>query len=98
MHGPTMARASAHHVCTYMYHGLLRRFFCPSLELISEYLRLSPCVAGATLLSFGNGAPDVFTQLAAISQVKRVGRMAAAACACVCPCAVHATQLHVHAG
>lgn len=45
------------------------RFFCPSLELISEYLRLPPCVAGATLLSFGNGAPDVFTQLAAISQV-----------------------------
>ncbi|GLC41714.1 hypothetical protein PLESTM_001231900 [Pleodorina starrii] len=44
------------------------RFFCPSLELISEYLRLPPCVAGATLLSFGNGAPDVFTQLAAISQ------------------------------
>ncbi|KAG2492276.1 hypothetical protein HYH03_009516 [Edaphochlamys debaryana] len=43
------------------------RFFCPSLEIISEYLRLPPCVAGATLLSFGNGAPDVFTQLAAIS-------------------------------
>ncbi|GFR44398.1 hypothetical protein Agub_g5630 [Astrephomene gubernaculifera] len=43
------------------------RFFCPSLELIAEYLRLPPCVAGATLLSFGNGAPDVFTQLAAIS-------------------------------
>ncbi len=49
------------------------RFFCPSLELISEYLRLPPCVAGATLLSFGNGAPDVFTQLAAISQVGAVG-------------------------
>lgn len=25
------------------------RFFCPSLELISEYLRLSPAVAGATV-------------------------------------------------
>ncbi|GLI67630.1 hypothetical protein VaNZ11_011878 [Volvox africanus] len=47
---------------------IAERFFCPSLELISEYLRLPPCVAGATLLSFGNGAPDVFTQLAAISQ------------------------------
>ncbi|GIL86665.1 hypothetical protein Vretimale_11525 [Volvox reticuliferus] len=47
---------------------IAERFFCPSLELIAEYLRLPPCVAGATLLSFGNGAPDVFTQLAAISQ------------------------------
>lgn len=45
------------------------RFFCPSLQLISEYLRLSPAVAGATLLAFGNGAPDLFTQLAAIQTV-----------------------------
>ncbi len=44
------------------------RFFCPALELISDYLRLPPALAGATLLSFGNGAPDVFTQLAAITQ------------------------------
>lgn len=47
---------------------LAERFFVPSLELISEYLRLPPPVAGATLLAFGNGAPDVFTQLAAISK------------------------------
>lgn len=45
------------------------RFFCPSLEMIAEYLRLPPAVAGATLLSFGNGAPDVFTQLAAVRQI-----------------------------
>lgn len=45
------------------------RFFCPSLQLISEYLHLSPAVAGATLLAFGNGAPDLFTQLAAIQTV-----------------------------
>jgi hypothetical protein len=46
------------------------RFFCPALELISDYLRLPPVVAGATLLSFGNGAPDTFTQVAAIGQVR----------------------------
>lgn len=45
------------------------RFFCPALELISDYLKLPPVVAGATLLSFGNGAPDTFTQMAAVAQV-----------------------------
>eukprot|EP00878_Enallax_costatus_P012329 GHUV01012878.1.p1 GENE.GHUV01012878.1~~GHUV01012878.1.p1 ORF type:complete len:266 (+),score=62.65 GHUV01012878.1:277-1074(+) len=45
------------------------RFFCPALELISEYLQLAPVVAGATLLAFGNGAPDIFTQVAAVGQV-----------------------------
>lgn len=34
------------------------------MELISEWLKLPPVLAGATLLSFGNGAPDIFTQLA----------------------------------
>lgn len=46
------------------------RFFCPALELISDYLKLPPVVAGATLLSFGNGAPDAFTQVAAVGQVR----------------------------
>lgn len=49
------------------------RFFCPALELISDYLKLPPVVAGATLLSFGNGAPDTFTQVAAVAQVGRDG-------------------------
>ncbi|KAI8474810.1 MAG: Sodium/calcium exchanger protein-domain-containing protein [Monoraphidium minutum] len=47
------------------------RFFCPALELVAERLKLPPAVAGATLLSFGNGAPDVFTQLAAVKQLDR---------------------------
>jgi solute carrier family 24 (sodium/potassium/calcium exchanger), member 6 len=45
------------------------RFFCPALEVIADYFQLPPNVAGATLLSFGNGAPDVFTQLAAVTTV-----------------------------
>jgi sodium/potassium/calcium exchanger 6 len=47
------------------------RFFCPALEYIADRLRLPPAVAGATLLSFGNGAPDVFTMLAAVKQARR---------------------------
>lgn len=46
-----------------------QRFFCPALEVISDFLRLPPNVAGATLLSLGNGAPDFFTQIAAVAQV-----------------------------
>jgi len=52
------------------------RFFCPALEYIADRLKLPPAVAGATLLSFGNGAPDVFTQLAAVRQVRGRGARA----------------------
>lgn len=45
-------------------------FFCPALEVISDFFKLPENVAGATLLSFGNGAPDFFTQLAAIATVR----------------------------
>jgi len=43
------------------------RFFVPALKNIATALRLSDDVAGATLLSFGNGAPDIFAQIAALS-------------------------------
>lgn len=36
------------------------------LQYISELLRLSPDIAGVTLLAFASGAPDIFTELAAI--------------------------------
>ena len=35
---------------------------------IGQFLHLSPEVMGATLLSFGNGAPDFFTTLASIAK------------------------------
>ncbi|ORX80220.1 hypothetical protein K493DRAFT_412179 [Basidiobolus meristosporus CBS 931.73] len=38
-----------------------------ALQNISDHLRLSSEVAGLTLLSFGNGAPDLFTAFAGVS-------------------------------
>lgn len=39
-------------------------FFQTSLEIISEVLRLTPDVAGATFLAAGSSAPELFTSLA----------------------------------
>ena len=48
------------------------RFFAPAVGNFAAWLRMSDDVAGATLLAFGNGAPDFFTQVAAITHGKSV--------------------------
>lgn len=45
-------------------------YFCPSLMVISKTLRISENIAGVTFLAYGNGAPDIFSALAALSHAK----------------------------
>ncbi|XP_029103062.1 mitochondrial sodium/calcium exchanger protein isoform X1 [Scleropages formosus] len=49
------------------------KFFCPNLSAISATLRLTHNVAGVTFLALGNGAPDVFSAVAAFSHPHTAG-------------------------
>ncbi|MBN3311802.1 NCLX protein, partial [Atractosteus spatula] len=49
------------------------KFFCPNLSAISTSLRLTHNVAGVTFLAFGNGAPDVFSAVAAFTHPRTAG-------------------------
>uniref|UniRef100_A0A8C6STZ0 Solute carrier family 8 member B1 n=1 Tax=Neogobius melanostomus TaxID=47308 RepID=A0A8C6STZ0_9GOBI len=49
------------------------KFFCPNLSAISTSLHLSHTVAGVTFLALGNGAPDIFSAMAAISRPHTAG-------------------------
>ncbi|XP_029651062.1 mitochondrial sodium/calcium exchanger protein isoform X2 [Octopus sinensis] len=46
------------------------QFLCQSLQVITQTLHLSQNIAGVTFLAFGNGAPDIFSSIAAVKNAK----------------------------
>ncbi|KAE9553242.1 hypothetical protein FO519_003550 [Halicephalobus sp. NKZ332] len=45
-------------------------FFCPSISVIVNHLKISQSVAGVTFMAFGNGAPDIFSTIASVLNTK----------------------------
>ena len=63
-------------VLIYMFMALAivcDEYFVPSLEVMTDYLKISPDVAGATLMAAGGSMPELFTSLLGTFQGSNVG-------------------------
>jgi sodium/potassium/calcium exchanger 6 len=54
----------------YLLGSTAENFFSPALSTIADTFKMSPTLAGVTLLAFGNGAPDVFASMMAAHKLK----------------------------
>uniref|UniRef100_A0A8C4HE49 Sodium/calcium exchanger membrane region domain-containing protein n=1 Tax=Dicentrarchus labrax TaxID=13489 RepID=A0A8C4HE49_DICLA len=60
-------------VCVCVWIVFMKKHFCPNLSAISTSLHLTHNVAGVTFLALGNGAPDIFSAIAAFSHPHTAG-------------------------
>uniref|UniRef100_A0A3Q0SE03 Solute carrier family 8 member B1 n=1 Tax=Amphilophus citrinellus TaxID=61819 RepID=A0A3Q0SE03_AMPCI len=60
-------------LCVRLFFLFPLNIFCPNLSAISSSLRLTHNVAGVTFLALGNGAPDIFSAIAAFSHPHTAG-------------------------
>lgn len=91
----------------YVLGAATGKYLVPILNSISDALRLSQNVAGVTFLALANGAPDVFTSIAAFtvgSFARRLASLLLRDCPCpltkpaharVVVCAIRATEMTI---